>query len=606
MNVWIKRSIATALVLGVSATGYAFVKGSAGKKKDQITYETAPAEVKDVRSFVSATGIIQPWKIIDIKSNVAGRLDRLYVDLGSPVRRGQKIADIDPTDTKASYDQASADLDAANARQQQAVANLTQQRSQLPSRIAASEKSVSAAQARLEEAKANRDVQPALTELNIDQANANLASAGKAIAQARQSKQQLEEQLSQLKEVTLPLNVQTVENNAAQARANMETTEAELRRQRQLLGLGYMAKSEVEATFARLATLRANVKTADQRMNTLKRENQLAINELTSRIEEAQSRIEESEAREKQTRSALALAEKNRVQNRIREHEVQAAAAAVAQAKAELNSARAERGQIEVRTQEITAANAQIVRSQASRKQAQTNLGYTSIIAPREGVVIAKNVEEGTVVPSSRGSIGSTNALLQIGDVSRLWIVCSVDETDIGQVSVGQKVTVKVDAYPSLLIDGKVIRIDPQAKIEQNVTMIPVTVEISEPDLRFKPGMNAECEFVVAESNNVLTVPNEALQETEGTYKVQKLVDGKPQDVEVEVGLAGQDATEVRSGLEPGELVVTKTIKPEEPEVNNPFGNPFGRRRDRGGAGGAGRGGAGGGAGRGGGGRGGR
>src|SRR5204862_5179578 len=123
---------------------------------------------------------------------------------------------------------------------------------------------------------------------------------------------------------------------------------------------------------------------------------------------------------------------------------------------------------------------------------------------------------------------GSTNALIQIGDTSRLWVVCDVDETDIGQVQTGQKVTVKVDAYPSMLIEGKVIRIDPQAKIDQNVTMIPVTVEINLPDNRFKPGMNAECEFVVAEAKDVLTVPNEALRESEGSYRVQKLVNGRP------------------------------------------------------------------------------
>ena len=59
-------------------------------------------------------------------------------------------------------------------------------------------------------------------------------------------------------------------------------------------------------------------------------------------------------------------------------------------------------------------------------------------MAPRDGVVITKNVEEGTVVPSSRASIGSTNALLQIGDVSRLWVVTKVDETDIAQVKNGR------------------------------------------------------------------------------------------------------------------------------------------------------------------------
>ena len=214
-----------------------------------------------------------------------------------------------------------------------------------------------------------------------------------------------------------------------------------------------------------------------------------------------------------------------------------------------------------------------------------TAIVYTRITAPMDGVVTLKQVgvEQGTVIPSSRGSIGSTNALMQVGDITRLWVKCNVDETDIGQVSKGQKVTVKVDAYPSLLIDGTVIRIDPQAILEQNVTMIPVTVELADPDPRFKPGMNATCEFIVDEAVNVLAVPNEALREAEGVYTVQKMLNGAPTPpIEGEVGIAGQDRTEVRSDeLQEGDQVVTRVIEPEEEETNNPFGNPFGRRRDR-------------------------
>ena len=94
----------------------------------------------------------------------------------------------------------------------------------------------------------------------------------------------------------------------------------------------------------------------------------------------------------------------------------------------------------------------------------------------------------------------------------------------------------------------------------------------------FRPGMNAECEFIISEVKNVLQVPNEALKDTDGEYTVQQLVAGKPQDKPVEVGLAGPEYTEIRSGLEEGEEVITKTIVPQKAEVTNPFGGPFGGR----------------------------
>ncbi|MBW3624603.1 MAG: efflux RND transporter periplasmic adaptor subunit [Armatimonadetes bacterium] len=569
--------------------GFAYLRTKAKEKEPLVTYEFGKVERGDVRSSVTATGVIQPWKIVDIKSNVAGRIEKLAVDLGDRVKAGQTIMLIDPTDTQVAVDQARADLDSAVARREQAEISVVQQSAQTRARVSASERGVQTARARLAQAEANMKVQPRLTSSAINQASASLVSSRKAVAQAQQGKAQLEQQLRELQEVTIPLNVETVRGNLDQAKAGLDSEEAENRRQQELLKKGYVSRSDVEASNARLASARAAVRAAEQRQRTLGQENQIAVNGMKSRIQEAQSRIEESEARVRQAQAALRLSTDNRYQDEVRKQEYRAAQAGLKQAEAELTSMRAEYNQIPIRQKEVVSANAQLVRGRATLKQASTNLGYTKIVAPRGGVVITKTVEEGTVVPSSRGSIGSTNSLLQIGDTSRLWIVTKVDETDIGQVSVGQKVTVNVDAYPTMDVEGKVIRIDPQAVVEQNVTMIPVTVEIDMPDQRFKPGMNAECEFVVNEATGVLTVPNEALRESDGKFSVQKLVAGKPKDAPVEVGIAGPDTTEIRSGLKEGETVITKTIEPEQAEAVNPFGGPFGRRGgNRGGRGGQG------------------
>src|SRR3954451_10452765 len=96
----VKRIVIVALVIGGVWGAWAFFKGNGKDPKDQIKYEEQAASTGDVRSFVSATGVIQPWKVVDVKSNVAGRIDKLYVDLGASVKAGQTVADIDPTDTE--------------------------------------------------------------------------------------------------------------------------------------------------------------------------------------------------------------------------------------------------------------------------------------------------------------------------------------------------------------------------------------------------------------------------------------------------------------------------------------------------------------------------
>jgi len=320
--------------------------------------------------------------------------------------------------------------------------------------------------------------------------------------------------------------------------------------------------------------------------------------------QEDASEVRSAEARVAQAQAQLVSAQRNAVQDKIRKDELAAARASVAQAKAELDLAYANRRQISVKQQDITAAAAAIVSSAASVHQAEVNLTYATISAPRDAVVLQKYVEQGTIITSGKSSIAQGTNIVQLGDISRMFVLCNVDETDIGSIEMGQKVDITIDAYPSEIFEGKVTRIDPQAKLDQNVTTIPVTVEIDNPDLRLKPAMNATCEFITAKHENVLTVPNEAVKEDNGSFTVTAMEGDKQVVKTVETGIAGPDVTEIRSGLKEGETVITQIIEPEKEGsssqggVRSPFGSPFGGGPPR--RGGAGGGGGGGGRGRGG------
>ena len=188
-----------------------------------------------------------------------------------------------------------------------------------------------------------------------------------------------------------------------------------------------------------------------------------------------------------------------------------------------------------------------------------------------------------------------------------MYIDVTVDETDIANVEEDQTVEVTVDAYPNVPFEGKVARIDPQATVEQNVTTVHVRVEVDNTSPTFKlikPGMNASCEFVLASKENVVTVPNDAVREdTQGKYiEVPQggkpapaaegakpdpalKIDVTPKRVPLEVGLVGNDTTEIVSGLKDGDPIIAQTIEPEAPDApgaasGGGFGPPgMGRRR---------------------------
>jgi len=267
MQDWIKRTIIVVVILGVIGGGIALGQKSAGAKKDEITYESAPAAVGDVKSFVTATGTIQPWKVVDVKSNVAGRLIRFgpadprnpngpKLDLGAHVREGQLLAVIDPTDTLTALDQAKADLEAATAKRGQAEVTVQYQKLQTEAKIASATKAVASARAKLAQAQFSATAQPQLTASQINQAKASLESARRAELQAEKNKNELEEELVQLQTVTIPLNNETVRTTLAQVKANMETAQQDYNRQRTLMGQGYVAKADVESSYARMSTSR--------------------------------------------------------------------------------------------------------------------------------------------------------------------------------------------------------------------------------------------------------------------------------------------------------------------------------------------------------------
>jgi HlyD family secretion protein len=157
-------------------------------------------------------------------------------------------------------------------------------------------------------------------------------------------------------------------------------------------------------------------------------------------------------------------------------------------------------------------ARAEVVRARVAVDDAQNQMDDTNVLAPITGTIIEKLVERGQVISSPTRDVGGGTVLMKMADLGLVQVRTLVDETDIGKIQVGQRATVTVDAYPNRPFEGTVLKIEPQAITEQNVTMFAVLVRIDNRAGLLRPGMNCEVEIHVGQREDVLAVPNAALR----------------------------------------------------------------------------------------------
>src|SRR3954447_14371197 len=123
-------------------------------------------------------------------------------------------------------------------------------------------------------------------------------------------------------------------------------------------------------------------------------------------------------------------------------------------------------------------AKSQVVRSQVAVDNARIQLEDTDVRAPITGTILEKDVERGTVIASATSNVSGGTTLLKMADLNLVQVRALVDETDVGKVQPGQRATITVDAFPNRTFDGTVLKIEPQAQTEQNVTVFPVLVRM--------------------------------------------------------------------------------------------------------------------------------
>lgn len=241
-------------------------------------------------------------------------------------------------------------------------------------------------------------------------------------------------------------------------------------------------------------------------------------------------------------------------------------------------------------------SKAEVKSAKANLTRSQRNLGYASIYSPIDGVVLNRAVEEGQTVAASM----NTPELFTItNDLSTMQVEANIDEADIGQLRLEQRVEFTVDAFPELNFKGKVSEIRLQPNESSNVITYIVIITVSNPDLKLKPGMTASITTYIEEANDVLLLAEKAtrftpnmqlledymsqissdgqvnrphnmidenkpeqdpkrMQELDDSHKMVWVKEGKiMHPVVIEVGIYDGSNLEIISGLEEGSLIVT-------------------------------------------------
>jgi HlyD family secretion protein len=157
----------------------------------------------------------------------------------------------------------------------------------------------------------------------------------------------------------------------------------------------------------------------------------------------------------------------------------------------------------------VTQAEAQVSQKAAAVSIAQTNLDYTVIRSPIDGTVVARNVDLGQTVAAS---FSAPTIFTIAKDLKIMWVYTKTDESDVGNIKIGEPVTFKVDAFPKEIFHGIVKQVRMNATTVQSVVTYDTIIEFANADLKLFPGMTAYVTIPVATVQSALKLPNTALR----------------------------------------------------------------------------------------------
>ncbi len=292
---------------------------------------------------------------------------------------------------------------------------------------------------------------------------------------------------------------------------------------------------------------------------------QIAEWDLKSERLRAKAALQSAQVKAEDAAARLKRVEQLREKKIASEEELDAACATEAQADATLKDAQAriedlktKEVQLASRRHDITIAEQQVEAIRISLADAKRRLADTTVPAPIAGVVATRNVQVGQIIASGVSNVGGGTSVLTLADLSRIYVLVSVDESDIGRVRVGQPAAITVDAYPDRRLRGEVVRVATKGEVTSNVVTFEVKVEVTSRQKHvLKPEMTANVAVVTVDKADTLLLPVAAVQRR-GPRSVVRVANasGEPEMRPVTVGESDGERIEILEGVEEGDRVI--------------------------------------------------
>lgn len=475
---------------------------------------------------VRESGNLEPLISVDVRSNVEGEIEALYIKEGDVVEKGQALLKIDDEQVLEQQKQASANRDARRAQLEQAALRIEMTKKQQESAITQAQNAVTAARAALESLDAN-------TRQRITEAETQISTTQNAFQQDEILLRQ-----SEIGREQAALTLERARATEESAKVAFETVESELQRNQGLFEEKLVSKRVLEEAEAARANALSQHETAKKNVE--------------SQIKAVESEQETIDARKKALESrqvTLELHKKNL--GTIKESQE----AQRKQLAAELENAETRLQQILGTTDEEkkltvhakAGAAAALLEADSTLKAQEERVTWTTVVAPMSGTVTRLNVEEGEIVTSGRSAFSQGPAVLSIADLSRMVVKTRINEVDIAKIELGQRVEIRVDAYRDRVFAGKVSEIAPSAYTPDprggqqgdGTITFEVVIEVVGSPPELLPGMSADVDIIVMEEDSVLQLPIDSVIDSEVlTVKVNvpsNSIDRFKSDQEVEV-----------------------------------------------------------------------
>ncbi len=543
-----KALIAIGLVV-VGGGGYYFTRMKSAKPVVAVG-RIVSAETGDVALIVSESGTLEPVIKVDVKSRVAGRLSRFYVKPGDVVAAGQLIATVDPKEV---------------ARE---VAGIAAQ--------------VRSARAGLEQTKENESLIARQVALAVDRAKIGVQTAESQVADAEVSKsdaavnlrdailgvETAEKRYAQTAAPTRPQELAQAVASLKRAEDQLDDQKRQVERRKTLLTKGFISQQDVDTAETQVRLQESDIQSARQRVALLKegprKEDidtaKLAVDAAKIRVEQANIRLKQADIKVSQAKINLRTS------------------------KVELQNQENNLGTVALRKRDIERSRADVAQIENRFAQQSVQLTETRIVAPMAGEVTGKYLEEGELVASATAGFAQGAAIVTIANLKQMQVRTNVNEVDVVKVKVGQPVEIRVDGVRNVTFHGVVASKAPasltssqagatntSASASSNqVVRFEVKVRVTDGDARLRPGMTASVDILLDRKTKVTKIPTEAIRPDDsvmimtGTKEKPVLTPRK-----VTLGLRSDSATEVISGLKPGEKVeVPKVDAKDRRKVN--------------------------------------